>query len=89
MEERTLFKIIVYLEDYDIGTSVAVHQDMPWMDVYEEALNKLNIQRPQYKEPIVKRATRWCYARCNSVSELGMFWWGDAVTITLWNSEFP
>lgn len=82
------FRVIVYAEDYDLGTSIVVQNDTYLMDVYESVFAKLKIPLPNKKEAIFSAKGKWAYALDNKLENFGEFNDDDLIFLSLWEQDY-
>ena len=82
------FRVIIFVEDYDLGTSIVVQNDSYLMDVYKSILAKLKIPLPNKKEAVFSAKGKWTYALGNKLEDLGKFNDDDLIFLSLWEQDY-
>ena len=82
------FRVIIYSEDYDLGTSIVVQNDTLLMDIYKSFFTKLKLPIPNQKEPILTAKGKWKYALGSKLEDLGKFCDDDLIILSLWEQDF-
>jgi len=82
------FRVIIYAEDYDLGTSIVVKNDTSLMDIYKSFFAKSKLPIPNQKEPIFAAKGKWKYALGSKLEDLGKFYDDDLIILSLWEQDF-
>lgn len=82
------FRVIIYAEDYDRGTSILVQNDTSLMDIYKRFFAKSKLPIPNQKEPIFTAKGKWKYALGNKLEDLGKFNDDDLIFLSLWEQDY-
>lgn len=81
------FRVIIYAEDYDLGTDVVVQNVTSLMDIFKSFFEKLKLPIPNQKIPIFAAKSKWKYALGSILEDLGEFHDDDLIILSLWKQD--